>query len=113
MLRTNRGQSFDLSLLYTVLANQRNNQDHQPSINTSHLVIIQLSILLSVLLVLLCWRYFKRVCVTKEARTEEKVSDLPPSYSTADLYSLAVSVSDHLQPPPQYLGVSCNHLNPP
>ena len=43
------------------------------------------------------------VCVKKQVKTEDKVCDLPPSYSTADLFSLGVSVSDHLQPPPEYL----------
>ena len=106
VFRTDKDQSFDLSLLYTVLASQRSSEDRQETrsaMKTWELVIIQVSILVPVLLVLLCWRHLRPSCVQQQASTEEKVRDLPPTYSTADLYSLAVSVTDHLQPPPEYL----------
>ena len=106
VFRTDKDQSFDLSLLYTVLASQRSSEDRQETrsaMKTWELVIIQVSILVPVLLVLLCWRHLRRSCVQQQASSEEKVRDLPPTYSTADLYSLAVSVTDHLQPPPEYL----------
>ena len=106
VFRTDKDQSFDLSLLYTVLASQRSSEDRQgtrSAMKTWELVIIQVSILVPVLLVLLCWRHLRRSCVQQQASSEEKVRDLPPTYSTADLYSLAVSVTDHLQPPPEYL----------
>ena len=106
VFRTDKDQSFDLSLLYTVLASQRSSEDRQETrsaMKTWELVIIQVSILVPVLLVLLCWRHLRPSCVQQQASSEEKVRDLPPTYSTADLYSLAVSVTDHLQPPPEYL----------
>ena len=106
VFRTDKDQSFDLSLLYTVLASQRSSEDRQgtrSAMKTWELVIIQVSILVPVLLVLLCWRHLRPACVQQQASSEEKVRDLPPTYSTADLYSLAVSVTDHLQPPPEYL----------
>ena len=107
MFRTDREQSFDLSLLHSVLARQRNEELSEASgVKTWELVIIQLSLLLPVLLLLLCWKYFPaRLCVRQPGRaeTERSESELPPSYSTADLFSLGVSVVDHLHPPPDYL----------
>jgi hypothetical protein len=39
--------------------------------------------------------------IRKLSRSSSK-SSLPPSYSTADLHTLAMSVQDYLYPPPDY-----------
>jgi hypothetical protein len=41
------------------------------------------------------------VIIRKLSRSSSK-SSLPPSYSTADLHTLAMSVQDYLYPPPDY-----------
>ena len=38
----------------------------------------------------------------KLSNTSTKSRDFPPSYSQADLHTLAMSVHDYLYPPPQY-----------
>ena len=107
VLRSDQGQSLDLSLLYSVLATQRNNKEEESEssgLQTWELLIIQLSLLLSVTVLLLCWRYFSpRLSMRQSDRAQIVKADLPPSYSTADLFSLGVSVVDHLHPPPDYL----------
>lgn len=70
-----------------------------------------MSALVIVLLLALIWRYLCRGCCPcdslRGSPEVEDVSrpgrDLPPSYSKADLFSVAVPVYDHLHPPPDYL----------
>ena len=107
--RTEQEHSLDLSLLYSVLASQRTTEDSEaPGVKIWQLVIIQLSLLLPVIVLLLCWRYFpaRLRCASQSDRGDTERAELPPSYSTADLFSLGVSVVDHLQPPPDYLDLS-------
>ena len=107
--RTEQEQSLDLSLLYSVLATQRTTEDSEaPGVKIWQLVIIQLSLLLPVIVLLLCWRYFpaRLRCASQSDRGETERAELPPSYSNADLFSLGVSVADHLHPPPDYLDLS-------
>ena len=75
------------------------------------LFTLQVSALVIFLLLALIWRYLCRGCCpcdSLQASPEvEDVSrpgrDLPPSYSKADLFSVAVPVYDNLHPPPDYL----------
>ena len=71
----------------------------------------QVSALVLFLLLALIWRYLCHGCCpcdslrgSPEARERPgQGRDLPPSYSKADLFSVAVPVCDHLHPPPDYL----------
>ena len=72
---------------------------------------LQVSALVLFLLVAVIWRYLCHGCCPcdalrgspeDEAVTRPGFRDLPPSYSKADLFSVAVPVYDHLHPPPDY-----------
>ena len=63
------------------------------------------------LLLVVIWRFLCNGCCPcpslirspeAEAVTRSE-RDLPPSYSKADLFSVAMPVYDHLHPPPNYL----------
>ena len=72
---------------------------------------LQVTALVIFLLLVLIWRFLCNGCcpcpsLMRSAEAEAVTRpgcDLPPSYSKADLFSVAVPVYDHLHPPPGYL----------
>ena len=70
---------------------------------------LQVTALVVFLLLVVIWRFLCHGCCPCPSliRSPEAVTrsgrDLPPSYSKADLFSVAVPVYDHLHPPPNYL----------
>lgn len=111
------GLHLDLNTLIKVLDEHSSETQDVGSDRTWQLVIIQ-AILLSVLvLVTVTWVFCcKKSCckssddsATRVGQALRKMSsaslksrDFPPSYSQADLHTLAMSVHDYLYPPPDY-----------
>jgi len=115
---------LDLNTLLKVL-DQHNKDVEDPNHSTWQLVLIQGVLLFLLVLVSVCWACCcRRKCfrstpptvqeaLRKLSSTSTKSRDFPPSYSQADLHTLAMSVHDYLYPPPQYpdiLSRSCNDL---
>jgi len=114
---------LDLNTLLRVL-DQHNKDAEDPSYSTWQLVMIQGVLLLLLVLITLCWvcccrkRCFGPApptvqdAIRKLSNASIKSKDFPPSYSQADLHTLAMSVHDYLYPPPQYPEIirSCNDL---
>jgi len=109
------GVRLDLQTLLKVLDQQTTDEEVGTGANTFHLVIIQailLVILVSVSVVWACCckrRCFKNNNAPRVQEALRKLSsqslksrDYPPSYSQADLHTLAMSVHDYLYPPPDY-----------
>jgi len=110
-----KGLKLDLDTLLKVL-DQHSSGNEDGGHSTWQLVVIQ-AILLSILvLVAIAWACCcKKNCVKSDesprvqaalrklsSNASIKSRDFPPSYSQADLYTLAMSVQDYLYPPPDY-----------
>lgn len=109
------GLKLDLHELLKVL-DQHTSGNEDEGHSTWQLVVIQ-AILLSILIfVAIAWACCcKKNCVKTDesprvhaalrklsSSASIKSRDFPPSYSQADLYTLAMSVQDYLNPPPDY-----------
>jgi len=105
---------LDLNTLLRVL-DHHNRDDEDPSYSTWQLVLIQCLLLLILVIFSVLWacccrkRCFRAAPPTVQEALRKlsssgsiKSRDFPPSYSQADLHTLAMSVQDYLYPPPQY-----------
>jgi len=126
-VETKRTMSLDLNTLLRVLDEHNTNKDgEEHSYSTWQLVVIQGLLLTILVLVSITWACCcRRRCLNaapnrvqdalrKLSVQSTKSKDFPPSYSTADLHTLAMSVHDYLYPPPQYPDItsrrSCDDL---
>lgn len=124
--KTKEAMSLDLNTLLRVLDEHNNAKDGEDnSYSTWQLVIIQGLLLTILVIVSITWACCcRRRCfnaapprvqdaLRKLSLQSTKSKDFPPSYSTADLHTLAMSVHDYLYPPPQYPDInsrSCDDL---
>jgi len=104
---------LDLNTLLKVL-DQHNNTSEESDNSSWQLVVIQCLLLLALVFLSVCWaccckkRCFHSAPPTVQAALRKlsssslKSRDFPPSYSQADLHTLAMSVHDYLYPPPDY-----------
>lgn len=80
---------------------------------TWELLVLQGILLTALVLIALSWAFCCKKRCWKPSQNSPTVAealrklskDLPPSYSNTDLHSLAISVHDHLNPPPLYRDV--------
>jgi hypothetical protein len=79
-------------------------------------VLLTLLVLVSISWAMCC----KQRCFSSSSQTVAEAlrklsrsssTDLPPSYSTADLHDLGLSVHDYLNPPPEYPGNNLQYLD--
>jgi len=115
------GMPLDLNTLLRVLDEHSKSKDKQDgSYNSWQLVMIQGLLLTILVAVSIAWACCcKRKCFHTRSSTPPppsvaaalrklsssgslKSRDFPPSYSTMDLHTLALSVQDYLYPPPTY-----------
>jgi len=111
-----QGLKLDLNTLLKVL-DQHSNVKEEGHSTTWQLVVIQAILLAILILVAVAWACCcKRKCCSQpdevprvnaalrklSSNASIKSRDYPPSYSQADLYTLAMSVQDYLYPPPDY-----------
>jgi len=124
--KAKEAMSLDLNTLLRVLDEHNNAKDDEGnSYSTWQLVIIQGLLLTILVIVSITWACCcRRRCfnaapprvqdaLRKLSLQSTKSKDFPPSYSTADLHTLAMSVHDYLYPPPQYPEInrrSCDDL---
>lgn len=103
---------LDLNTLLKVL--DQHNTSEESDNSSWQLVVIQCLLLLALVFLSVCWaccckkRCFHSAPPTVQAALRKlsssslKSRDFPPSYSQADLHTLAMSVQDYLYPPPDY-----------
>ncbi|XP_023327643.1 uncharacterized protein LOC111700824 [Eurytemora carolleeae] len=105
---------LDLGTLLKVLDEHNKDGEKPADYSTWQLVMVQGLLLSALVIVSVGWaccckkRCFQAAPTTvqeafrKLSNTSTKSRDFPPSYSQADLHTLAMSVHDYLYPPPQY-----------
>jgi len=103
---------LDLNTLLKVL--DQHNTSEEAGSSSWQLVVIQCLLLLALVFLSVCWaccckkRCFHsappsvQAALRKLSNSSLKSRDFPPSYSQADLHTLAMSVHDYLYPPPDY-----------